>query len=134
MNGYSRIMTFGKGEECINHLSLKPEIVVLDLLLPGINGLDILPEIRKTHPESHVIFLSGQPDIEIALTTLKQGATDYIVKDNMAFDKLIRKIDNLCLIAEKLKKNQKTQRNLYIFLALYLLVFILLIILYYANG
>lgn len=127
-------MIFREGEDCLKQLSLKPDIVVLDYSLPGKNGLDILHEIKKTNTACHVIFLSGQPNIEIALTAVKQGAADYIVKDKRAFDRLIRKIDNLCFIAKKLQKNHKVRRNLYIFLAIYLIGFIFLIVMYYARG
>jgi DNA-binding NarL/FixJ family response regulator len=134
INGYSNIGIYRNGEECIKQMSAKPDIIVLDYLLPGKNGLEILSEIRKINPDGHIVFLSGQPDIEIALNAIKQGAVDYVVKNQLAFDRLIRKIDNLCLIAEKLQKNQKIRRNLYVFLVVYLLVFIFLIILYYAAG
>lgn len=115
-------------------MSAKPDIIVLDYLLPGKSGLEILSEIRKVNPDGHIIFLSGQPDIEIALSAIKQGAVDYVVKNQLAFDRLIRKIDNLCFIAEKLHKNHNIRRNIYVFLVVYLLVFIMLIILYYVKG
>ncbi len=56
------------------------DIVFLDLLLPGMHGLEILRHIRENHPETVVIIITGHPTIESALESTKLGATDYLVK------------------------------------------------------
>lgn len=58
----------------------KPNLVMLDMRLPDMDGLEILTEIKKILPETTVIMLSGFGDVESAVGAIKQGAFDYISK------------------------------------------------------
>lgn len=72
--------TFTNGESCLDALGDNPDLVLLDIMLPGIGGVEILKEIKKRSPDLPVIMLSAQGKIEIAIETLKLGATDYFSK------------------------------------------------------
>jgi DNA-binding NarL/FixJ family response regulator len=59
---------------------LKPELVLLDLRMPQMDGLTCLAKIRKDHPDVKVAILSVSQDPELIQTALKRGASAYIVK------------------------------------------------------
>ncbi len=75
------IHLFLTGKELIANLHRKPDIVTLDYSLPDINGAMVLKKIRQYSPDSQVVVVSGQKDVSTALDLLKDGAYDYIVKE-----------------------------------------------------
>jgi DNA-binding NtrC family response regulator len=71
---------FEDGKSFLNQLSELPDLVLLDLMLPDINGIDLLKEIKQRNPDISVIVLSAQGSVDVAVTTLKLGAADYFSK------------------------------------------------------
>ena len=59
---------------------LKPDAVLVDLMMPDINGLDVLRAIRDIHPTCQIILMTGQPSVDTAIEAVKLGALDYISK------------------------------------------------------
>ncbi|WP_035246506.1 response regulator [Desulfogranum mediterraneum] len=59
---------------------LGPDIVVLDLKMPDMNGLDILTEIKENHPAIQVIMLTGHGSVASGVRAMEKGAFDYIMK------------------------------------------------------
>src|SRR5674476_998396 len=57
-----RTESFLSGEECLKNIDRKPDIIIQDYLLDGINGIEVLKATRKKYPETEFIFLSGQND------------------------------------------------------------------------
>jgi len=88
LNHEYEIQHFLTGKEFIDNLHVKPDVVTLDYNLPDINGSVILKKIRQISPDTQVIIVSGQKDIPVALDLLKDGAYDYIVKDQDARSRL----------------------------------------------
>lgn len=87
--GYTQVHLFDNGNDCIDKISkLKPEIIFLDYNMDGLNGLDVLKQIKQMDPSIVVIFISGQEEISIAVTTIQHGALDYIVKSSLNSEKL----------------------------------------------
>ncbi len=74
------ISVFQSGRECLAQLNRRPSVITLDYRLPDIGGEEMLTEILKTDPSIHVIIISGQEDIDIAVKLLKNGAYDYLTK------------------------------------------------------
>ena len=69
------------GEDALMRLPVyKADVVLLDLRLPGVSGMDVLREIRSTCPRTAVIVITGVGDIETAVEAMKIGAMDYITK------------------------------------------------------
>ena len=67
------------------------DAVLLDILLPGISGLQALARIRTSWPDLPVVVISGQDDEEVAKDSLRAGAFDYVVKP-LNFDYLERTV------------------------------------------
>ena len=70
----------GSGEEAIEQLSAEPDVVVLDIKMPGMDGHETLREIKKRKPDTPVIMLTGHGDMPSAREALKEGAFDYLSK------------------------------------------------------
>jgi len=61
-------------------LDRRPQIVLLDLMMPSMNGLDVLDRIVEAAPETEVILITGQYSPESAVEAIRRGASDYITK------------------------------------------------------
>lgn len=70
------------------------DLITLDIMLPKINGWDILKAIRKLHPHTRVLFLTARDDVEDKVKGLELGADDYLVKP-FAFSELLARIRSL---------------------------------------
>ena len=81
------------GEEALQVLAKHQdiEVVILDVKMPGMNGVETLAEIKKTYPLVEVIMLSGHADVESAIDGMKQGAFDYLMKP-CDMDQIIAKV------------------------------------------
>ena len=65
---------------------LQPDVVVLDLMMPSINGLEATRQISDSCPQTHVIILSMHADEGYVLESLRNGAAGYVLKDSSADD------------------------------------------------
>jgi DNA-binding NtrC family response regulator len=78
--GY-KVDTVGTGEEAIQRVAAtEPEVVLLDLRLPGMGGLETLKAIQAATPTTEVIMLTGHGSIDSAIESIRIGACDYVVK------------------------------------------------------
>jgi len=75
----------------------QPSLVLLDYMMPKVNGLDALKEIRKRFPETYVIMFTGKGSEEVAVELMKAGASDYILKP-FSNVKLVERIENVLRI------------------------------------
>jgi DNA-binding NtrC family response regulator len=105
-NRLGNVEHFSTGESFLENLFKMPDIVLLDYHLGTMNGVNILKKIKSINPNIHVILLSAQEQMKIAITSLKYGAYDYIEKNDIAFTRikgLIRSISNFNEIMEEQK-------------------------------
>ncbi len=81
------------GEEALQMLeeNKNVEVVILDVKMPGMDGIETLAEIKKKFPLVEVIMLSGQATVESAIEGMKQGAFDYLMKP-VDMDQIITKV------------------------------------------
>ncbi|MGH2566977.1 MAG: response regulator, partial [Bacteroidota bacterium] len=90
---------FNDAESCLQYLDENPSLVLLDLMLPGMDGVEALKEIKRRVPALPVIMLSAQGKIDLAIDTLRLGATDYFSKP-IDFPKLEAAVKNALHIYE----------------------------------
>ena len=95
LNPDFEIDTYFDGGNFLRHLPDNPDIVTLDLGLPDFTGEDILKRIKNYNPDIEVIIISGQDSITTAVNLLKEGAYDYITKDENIKDRLLNSVNNI---------------------------------------
>ena len=87
------IETYATGELCIESLKNKPDVIVLDYFLDGVdktamNGIETLDKIKAFNPDIPVVMLSSQDKIDVAIECMHHKAFDYVVKSETAFLRL----------------------------------------------
>lgn len=69
------------GYEALEYIAKnKPPVIVLDVMMPGLNGLEVLAQIKSRHPELQVILLTGRGLTKDGIEGMRRGAFDYLVK------------------------------------------------------
>ncbi len=79
--GYS-VECLGSGDAALARLNSgpPPSVIILDIMMPGINGLEVLAQVKKTNPAIPVIILSAVGQIKTVVEAMKTGASDYLAK------------------------------------------------------
>src|SRR5213082_3444350 len=80
------------------------DLVLLDVMMPGASGLEVLPKIREAHPDVAVVMMSGNATIETAVQATKLGAKDFIEKP-LSGDKLLLTVQNALSFARLRHEN-----------------------------
>jgi len=84
----------GSGEEALEILKEMPiDVVVLDVKMPGMDGIETLRKIKKINPLIEVIMLTGHANMEVAIEGMELGAFDYLMKP-MDIDELLYKLQD----------------------------------------
>ena len=84
----------GSGEEALVHLAQSPaDVVVLDVRMPGMGGIETLRAIKKKTPLTEVVMLAGHASLEVAREGMENGAFDYLMKP-VDIDDLLYKIQD----------------------------------------
>ncbi len=138
----AEVKVFHTGEEMLDNFEAKPDVIILDFQLnsrikTAKDGGKILKEILARDPNLNVIMLTSMEDIKNAVTLLKKGAIDYILKDEVFFDNLINSVENVFEIKDlrneiselKKKSKQYRKRVFIVFVSLVTIVTILGILL-----
>ena len=96
------------GKEALGILSKNRvlEVVILDVKMPGMDGIETLREIKKKHPLVEVIMLTGHATVESAIEGMKLGAFDYLMKP-CDIDQLVSKVEG----ASERKRMQEEKIN-----------------------
>lgn len=83
------------GSEALEFIRSNPvDVVLLDIAMPGRNGVDVLKQMKSTHPQLPVLILSGYAEEQFALNLLQAGASGYLSKET-AGENLVAAIRNL---------------------------------------
>ncbi len=92
-SGIDALEVLGKNGE-------KIEVVILDVKMPGMDGIEILAEIKRKYPSIEVVMLTGHATVSSAIDGMKQGAFDYLLKPcNM--DVLVEKVNEAAAIKRR---------------------------------
>jgi DNA-binding NtrC family response regulator len=94
-NDHFQVKVFHTGKDCIVRLNENPDVITLDYTLPDMTGHDVLKEIQQKLPNTHVIVISAQENINTAIELMKSGAYDYIMKAPDTREKLSNIIKNI---------------------------------------
>ncbi len=79
--GITRLLTASDGREALASLEREEiALAIVDINLPGINGIQLLAQIKEQSPETEVIILTGYASLETAIEAVRSGAYDYITK------------------------------------------------------
>ena len=95
----------GTGQEALDKLaSVAPDVILLDVKMPGMDGLTALHKIKEVEPLVEVIMLTGHASMEIAIRGMELGAFDYLMKP-VEFEELLYKLED----AAKRKQHQESR-------------------------
>ena len=83
-------------QDCIDNLHLNPDIISIDYMLPGMNGIELMEKIKNYNDGIQCIMVSGQEKIDVAIDTYRKGASDYIIKNDNALVNLENSVKTLC--------------------------------------
>ncbi len=107
--GY-RVKSTNSGEQALKELEQEePELLFLDIWLPGKDGIELLEPIRKNYPDLPIIMISGHGNIETAVETIKKGAFDFIEKP-LSLEKVVVTA-NKALKFKKLEQENQDLRS-----------------------
>jgi len=107
------------GEETIKMVSdLIPDVVLMDLVMPGMDGIETTREVKKISPRTHIVVLTSYHEDEHIFPALKAGAISYVLKD-MKMDKLAEAIESAIrgevtlhpLVATRVLRNLRGESN-----------------------
>lgn len=92
-NGIEAV-TASSGSECLEKLEQElVHVVILDVKMPGMDGVETLKKIKQRHPRIEVIMLTGHATVDSAVEGLKSGATDYLQKPTSIEDLITKAQD-----------------------------------------
>ena len=107
LNPMYEVECFATGSECLSNLYRKPTVITVDYSLPDMIGKELLRKILEQTPSVPVIIISGQKDITTAIELIKNGAYDYIVKDEDTHETMW---NSLRLLQETLKLREENEK------------------------
>ena len=122
------VQLFSNGQDLLKNLYRNPSVITLDYSLPDLTGSDILKRIKQYNPDIQVIIVSGQEDVATAVKLLKEGAYDYLTKEENTRQRLwnvilkIREHFNFQKQIEILSQLRYLQGHILLSFALYLKV------------
>lgn len=93
--GLTLVGTFGNGDEVMAYLERdQADILICDIEMPGMNGLALMEQLSREHPEIQLVVISGYRNFEYALSALKYGAVNYLLKplDQKSLNDVLRAI------------------------------------------
>ncbi|HKL27006.1 MAG TPA: sigma-54 dependent transcriptional regulator [Desulfuromonadales bacterium] len=89
----------------------KPDLILLDIWMPGMDGLETLTKIREIYPDQIVVMMSGHGTIETAVKATKLGAYDFIEKP-LSLEKLLLSTENALKIGQLVEENRELRAKI----------------------
>lgn len=106
-----QVTAVDNGEKALEEIyNNKFSLVISDIKMPGIGGLELLKKIKDYNPNLDVIIITGYPAVETAVQTLKNGAYDYILKP-IDFDEF-KIVVKRCIYQQKLKQELDVEKTI----------------------
>ncbi|MDP5253736.1 MULTISPECIES: quorum-sensing sigma-54 dependent transcriptional regulator LuxO [unclassified Vibrio] len=103
------ITIVGNGRDALDSLTRRiPDLILLDLRLPDMTGMDVLHEVKANHPDVPVIFMTAHGTIDTAVEAMRHGSQDFLIKPCEA-DRLRVTVNNAIRKASKLKSEHSAE-------------------------
>lgn len=111
-SGIDNVVTCGDSREVLKLVSEQEfEIIMLDLIMPHLSGVDLLKKLCEEHPHIPVIMVTGVNEIESAVECMKLGAVDYILKP-INTDGFVSRVEKAMELRELRRENIRLQRSI----------------------
>ncbi len=96
--GYA-VITAASGQEALDEVSKREfDVILLDVMMPGVTGVDALPTLHGRHPDTSIIMVTAVANVNTVIEAMKAGAYDYVIKP---FD-----LDDVTLKVEKARERR----------------------------
>ena len=87
------VATCGSGQDALQALQLhKIDVIVTDVMMPGIDGLELLKRVKAARPEVEVIVMTGKGSIQDAVRAMREGAFDYLTKPFVEIEECVNRV------------------------------------------
>ncbi len=111
-SGIDNVITCGDSREVLNIVQKNElELILLDLIMPHVSGVDILKRLCEEHPHIPVIMVTGVNEIESAVECMRLGAVDYILKPINA-EGFINRVEKAMELRDLQRENARLQRSI----------------------
>ncbi|MCS7016937.1 MAG: response regulator [Gemmatales bacterium] len=102
-----QVVQAGNGQEAVEQLKRQlPDLIVTDLLMPDMNGFELVDYVRRHHPAVPVIIMTAHGSEEIAIQALRRGAASYVPKKLLARD-LAETVQNVLTLASARREQER---------------------------
>lgn len=110
--GVENVLTLADSRKTMQFLEEHPvSVIILDLMMPHVSGLDLLPLLTRDFPHIPVIVMTSSDDIETAVSCIKAGATDYIIKP-MDIERLLLSVEKVLQFSSLSTENRNLREYL----------------------
>lgn len=102
----------GSGKDALSILeNCHADILITDIKMPGMNGLELIKEVKSRFPGMYIIILSSHSDFRFTSEAIRLGADDYLLKSEISDDDLHLALDRFTRLQQKETRTDKGQRN-----------------------
>lgn len=93
--GFKNIHMFDNAADCLKNMTEMPDFILFDYDMPVTNGIELLKNVKSTHPSVPMVMISAHQTIHVAVDAIRNGAADYIVKDDNELSSLQTVIEKI---------------------------------------
>ncbi|MDD5571360.1 MAG: response regulator [Bacteroidales bacterium] len=104
-----KVHTYTNGKELLNNLNLNPDIIIVDLNLPDIQGYELIKMIKDYNSGIYIVVVSSQKDIEMIAKTQELGIFSYLVKNEGCLKHLKNVIQDILILIDYKENKQNTE-------------------------
>ena len=89
----------------------KPDIILVDIVIPEMNGLEFIGAIKSTLPSSKFIILSNREEVEYYRKAMSLGVSEYVVKSSAQPEEILKSVNNVCRAIKRERVFDSVDRN-----------------------
>ena len=107
--GY-KILKAENGEAALSLFRVfSPHIILTDIKMPGMDGIELLQKVKRENPDTEVIMITGHGDMDLAINSIRNDATDFLIKpiNDEALEIALKRAHDRLTMREKLKTCQE---------------------------